>query len=319
MHSAIEIESVCDTATYKTVTLSDFVYEHNCFPGGWEGFFLERDDVRNEIAEISPILANDAEGNQIEPPMPDIFNAFQNIGLADVKVVILGQDPTPQPNQATGMAFSLKPGVDPSTVPSVHNMLVELKLEGVDVDLTNGDLTPWRDQGVLLLNAALTVIQGGKTGVHQRLWAEFTKLLIQYINKESPPSAWILWGRQAQKFAKLIKTNKHYIKAGNHPSPRSQTNEARFFGGNYFRCANEFLGTKANRGVIDWGLPFVDPSPAAMLKLYLGVRSPTGQLGMAFSRQGGPQYCSKCAQHAGGVEIGRNDVDLTNGDLKNLS
>ncbi len=227
------------------------------------GFFKEKGVEKLIEKEISPKLQEDAKRFQIEPPIQDIFKAFEKISPKDVRVIILGQDPTPQAGQATGMAFSLKKGVDPSTVPSVHNMLVELKLEGMNVDLTNGDLTPWRNQGVLLLNAALTVIQGGKAGSHLGVWKKFTKLLIEYINKESPSSAWILWGGQAQNFAKLISINKHYIKAGYHPSPRSQTNEARFFAGNYFHCANEFLVKKAQRGKIDWGLPSAVPSPAA--------------------------------------------------------
>ncbi|KAL9951756.1 hypothetical protein ACROYT_G044480 [Oculina patagonica] len=258
-HSAVDF---CTTARYKTVSIYDFIYKHNCFPAdGWDKFF-KIGEVREAIGEISLVLQKDAERIPIEPPLPHMFNAFNKISPKDIKVVILGQDPTPQPGQATGMAFSLKKGVDPSTVPSVHNMLVELKLEGMNVDLSNGDLTQWRNQGVLLLNAALTVIQG-HAGSHKGLWVKFTKLLIDHINTESPPSAWILWGKHAQKFAGLISTNRHYIKTGHHPSPRSQTNEARFFGGNYFRCANEFLFIKAKRGVIDWGLQRAPPSLAA--------------------------------------------------------
>ncbi len=260
---SMEIDFNCNTAEYKTDTLYDFVYTHNCFPSGWERF-LELEAVKKEIKEISPILANDpfAQRNQIEPPMPDIFNAFQNIGLGNIKVVILGQDPTPQAGQATGMAFSLKPGVDPRTVPSVFNMLVELKWEGAQVGLSNGDLTPWRNQGVLLLNAALTVRQGSTAvhaGVHQRLWEDFTKLLFQYISNEGPSTAWLLWGGEAQKFAPFIENqpaDRHYIKTGGHPSPQGATG---FFGGNYFHCANLFLNDK-NRGGINWQLA---PYPAA--------------------------------------------------------
>lgn len=257
-HSAVRFD--CTRAKYKAVSLYDFIYKHECFPGQWRGFFAA-DVVKKEIAEnLSPKLQQDAKIQSIEPPMPLMFNAFQ-MSPKDVKVVILGQDPTPQPNQATGMAFSLKPGVEPSTVPSVLNILVELKWEGVNVDLSNGDLTPWRDQGVLLLNAALTVMQG-QAGSHQRLWARFAKLLIQFLDKSILSSAWILWGGQAQKFGGLIETRKHYIKIGFHPSPRSQIKEAGFFGGNYFRCANEFLRSK-QRSEVDWRLPKKPLSVAA--------------------------------------------------------
>lgn len=105
------VEFNCNTASYKDVTLYDLVYEHHCFLRGWEKF-LDRGDVKEEIGKISATLAKDpaAKNNQIEPLMWDVFNAFKNIGLNDIKVVILGQDPTPQPGQATGLAFSLKPG-----------------------------------------------------------------------------------------------------------------------------------------------------------------------------------------------------------------
>ncbi|KAL9951755.1 hypothetical protein ACROYT_G044479 [Oculina patagonica] len=249
-HSAMGLD--CNTATYKTVTLYNFVYTYKCFPPGWEGFFSQ-ENIQQEINHISYQL-NKFKNNKnylIEPPMPHMFNAFQNIGLENVKVVILGQDPTPQANQATGMAFSLKPGVDPRTVPSVLNMLVELRSEGIDVGLSNGDLTSWRNQGVLLLNAALTV-QQGQAGSHQGVWQGFTELLIQYISKNGPPSAWILWGAEAQRFAKFISKNKPvYIKTGGHPSPQGA---AHFFGGNYFRCANEFLEGFVHGG-IDWHIP----------------------------------------------------------------
>ena len=257
MHS-MEVDFNCDTATYKTVTLFDFVYKHNCFPRGWKTF-LDLDAVKKEISEISPILANDAKKKEIEPPMPNVFNAFQNIGLDDVKVVILGQDPTPQPNKATGMAFSLMPNEDPRTVPSVLNMLVELRWEGADVGLSNGDLTPWRNQGVLLLNAALTVRQGPvavNAGSHQGLWEDFTQLLFRHISEDGKPTAWLLWGREAERFVPLIKTPKHYIKTGGHPSPQGAPG---FFGGNYFHCANLFLIDR-KRGGINWGLA---PNPAS--------------------------------------------------------
>ena len=249
-HSAVAFD--CSLATYKTVTLNDFIYKHGCFPKGWKPF-LEHPNVKKEISEISPELAKDAKKYEIEPSMPSMFNAF-NVGLDKVKVIILGQDPTPQANKATGMAFSLKPGEDPREVPSVFNMLVELKWEGAEVGLSNGDLTPWVNQGVLLLNAALTVRQGSTqvhAKSHQRLWNDFTALLLQYINEKASPSAWILWGEEAKEAHVFIDRSKHYIKAGGHPRATTA-----FFGRNYFRCAHEFLVSKG-RGEVDWGLPVV--------------------------------------------------------------
>ncbi|KAL9951757.1 hypothetical protein ACROYT_G044481 [Oculina patagonica] len=250
----------CSKASYSTVTLYDFVYKHNCFPQKWREFF-HLAGVSNEIkTKITPELSKMIP---IEPPMPDMFKVLHKISPQNVKVIILGQDPTPQQNQATGMAFSLKPGVDPRDVPSVFNMLVELKWEGIDVGLSNGDLTPWVGQGVLLLNAALTVRRGPvavQAGSHQKLWAGFTSHLVKYINDESPPSAWLLWGAKAQEFANLIKRPEHMIKAGAHPRARTG-----FFGRNYFQCANEFLGKK-NRGQIDWRLQEKPESFAEYIK-----------------------------------------------------
>lgn len=127
------VDEPCKKATYKTVSLHDFIYENRCFPKGWEEF-LDKKEVLEEIRSMSRALAKDAEKYEIEPPMHSVFKAFE-VRRDDVKVIILGQDPTPQANQATGMAFSLNPGVDPRTVPSVFNMLVELKWEGMNVGL----------------------------------------------------------------------------------------------------------------------------------------------------------------------------------------
>ena len=207
--------------------------------------------VKKVISEISVRIKAEAnrKGKLIEPPMPDMFKAF-NVPLDKVKAIILGQDPTPQAGKATGLAFSLKPGVDPTDVPSVENMLVELKWEGMNVGLTNGDLTPWLGQGVLLLNSALTINIGQGIGSHQALWRPFTELLVKFVSKNAQPSAWILWGNEAKKIVQLIDPKKHYIKVGAHPRAA-----AGFFGGNYFACTNLFLKNRAKRGEIAWKIP----------------------------------------------------------------
>ena len=210
----------CSSVTYQTATLNDFIYTHKCFPAGWEKF-LEKEEVKDDINEISALLEVDARKNVIEPPMTDMFKAF-TVSPDRIKAIIIGQDPTPQAGKATGLAFSLKPTEDPRDVPSVINMLVELKLEGMPVSLTNGDLTPWLKEGVLLLNAALTVIQG-KAGSHQNYWSEFTRMLVEHLNdpkiKACQPSAWILWGGHANAYSGNIDKKKHYVKLGGHPSP----------------------------------------------------------------------------------------------------
>lgn len=142
-------------------------------------------------------------------------------------------------------------------------MLVELRWEGMNVGLSNGDLSSWVGQGVLLLNSALTVRQGSvqhQAGSHQKLWASFTKSLVAYINKASSPSAWLLWGTEATKIENLISRPKHMIKAGAHP--RATTG---FFGRNYFLCANEFL-VEQERGQIKWRLKEVKGSFAKYIE-----------------------------------------------------
>ena len=241
--------STCRRASYRSVTLHDYVYRYNCFPGGW-GSFLEDRDVNRAIRAVSEGLSSDSRHYDIEPEMPMIFNAFNVGGYRNVRVIILGQDPTAQPGQATGYAFSLWPNVEPYQVPTVFNVLVELKWEGYNVGLTNGDLTSWVPQGVFLLNAALTVRERSP-GSHQRLWRNFISLVIRYIHAKAAGSAWLLWGREASNYASLIDTDKRYIKTGGHPSPRSTEP---FFGRNYFKCANDFLRSE-ERSTVDWGIP----------------------------------------------------------------
>ena len=190
----------------------------------------------------------DLRNTRVVPPLPLLFRAF-SVRLNDIKVIIVGQDPTPQPDEATGLAFSLWPNVDPVTVPSVFNMLVELRWEGMDVGLTNGDLRPWVDEGVMLLNAALTTVEG-RRGAHQRHWEHFTDWVVKYISYHARRSAWILWGSHAQDYGTLIDRERHYVKIGGHPSPMAAVN---FFGGNYFLCANEFL-RRQGRSRVRWRL-----------------------------------------------------------------
>ena len=181
--------------------------------------------------------------------MPNVFKALEMIaGPTQVKVVILGQDPTPQPGKATGLAFSVG---DPRTVPTVMSVLLEVALEGFKVDVNQGFLEKWATQGVLLLNAALTV-ERNNAGCHLVYWNRFTELLIRHISEKAPPTVWILWGNRAQEFEEFIDVTRHYVIKGGHPSPRGG-NLNTFFGGNYFRCANKFL-LKKNRGEIDWSL-----------------------------------------------------------------
>ncbi|XP_022798634.1 uncharacterized protein LOC111336750 [Stylophora pistillata] len=248
--SSLEVRSSsrridCRQASFRRHTLYDYLYTYNCVPSGWSQFFGSR-TVRGQIQRISESLESE---RAIEPSLASVFNAF-SVSAQNVKVVILGQDPTPQANRATGFAFSLRPGEEPSGVPAVFNVLVELGWEGYRVDLSNGDLTPWVRQGVFLLNAALTVRQGS-AGSHQRIWRTFMEHVLQEISSNARPTAWILWGREAQGARRLIARN-HYVKTGGHPAQRTPGSDP-FFGRNYFRCANQFLRSNG-RGEVDWRL-----------------------------------------------------------------
>lgn len=205
----------------------------------------------------------------IEPKMSFIFNALKGVKLEDIKVVILGQDPTPQEGKATGVAFLVK---HPRTVPAVLNMLLEVAFEGFSVNLDSANVEEWLKKGVLLMNAAFTVPhkpekgkekmeqeqntvkREGKKDDHRDMWRPFTEELISYISDNAGPSAWLLWGQHAQGFETLI-NHKHLIVKGRHPSNTGTTKGEgqTFFGGNYFNIANQFLEI-TGRVAIDWSL-----------------------------------------------------------------
>ena len=199
--------------------------------------------------------------NAIEPRMPLLFKALELVKPEDVRVVILGQDPTPQKDLATGVAFHTE---KPRFVPTVLRMFLEVAFEGFPVDLDGGDVTRWARQGVLLLNAALTCPHNPpkkadkkdmyKYRSHSKIWEDFTISLIRYIGGETAePSVWLLWGRTAIGFSDHI-NKKHLIIKGRHPSPMGTAMHGDwFFGNNYFNNANQFLEIYG-RGVIDWSL-----------------------------------------------------------------
>ena len=239
----------CNKAAFGASDLSDFAT--HCTPMEWSGFFKDP-QVQVILKQLSPKLLR---GSQ--PPMQMVFRAFEFFAPEDIKVVILGQDPTPQLGKATGLAFSVP---DPRTVPSVLNVLLEVALEGWKVDISNGDLSAWAQQGVLLLNMALTIHPAGTSQATH--WKEFTKYLIRFISSKAQPSAWILWGQKANEAQGSIDPAKHYIITGSHPSPVGGA-ALKFFGGAYFLCANEFLTAKGKVS-IDWSLAaknVMDPCP----------------------------------------------------------
>lgn len=171
------------------------------------------------------------------PPGPFIFRAFDKTPFDTVKVVILGQDPYHTPGVANGMAFSVQP--DKRIPPSLMNIYKELQSDlGVSVP-TSGDLSQWAEQGVLLLNATLTV-RKGEAGSHQKKgWEDFTDAVIKSISDKKDNIVFILWGTYAQKKGEIIDRNKHYVIQSAHPSPFSV--DRGFFGSKPFSNTNLYL------------------------------------------------------------------------------
>lgn len=193
------------------------------------------------------LTAEKAAGKVIYPKSAEIFNALEMTGFDDVKVVILGQDPYHGPNQAHGLSFSVRKDV--ALPPSLVNIYKEIESDcGVKMP-SIGDLTGWAKQGVLLLNATLTV-QHATAGSHQNKgWEEFTDAVIRALNNHHEHIVFLLWGSYAQKKGAFIDRQKHHVLQAPHPSPLSSYRG--FFGCKHFSKANEYL-TAHGRPPIQW-------------------------------------------------------------------
>lgn len=190
-------------------------------------------------------------GKSIYPKASQMFNAFNLTPLSNVKVVILGQDPYHGPGQAMGLSFSV-PKMIPMP-PSLRNIVKEMADDIGTVPPKHGDLTHWAQQGVLLLNASLTV-EEGMAGSHQgKGWEQFTDAVIDVVNKQTSKTVFILWGSKAKLKGKFIDTEKHLILSAVHPSPLA-ANRGGFFGSKPFSKANEYL-VQHGKQAIDWQLP----------------------------------------------------------------
>ena len=195
--------------------------------------------------QINQFLDQVYASGTIYPPREKVFQALKTTNLEEVKVVILGQDPYHGPGQAQGLSFSV-PNDIPAP-PSLQNILKEL-LEDVGVK-TSHDLTPWAEQGVLLLNACLTVPAGQANGHAGLIWEEFTDAVIRLVSQEEEHVVFILWGAYARKKKSLIDASKHLIIESAHPSPLSAYRG--FFGSHPFSRANAYL-MEMGREPIDW-------------------------------------------------------------------
>lgn len=188
-------------------------------------------------------------GKTIFPPGSLIFNAFDLTPLPQVKVVIIGQDPYHGPGQAHGLCFSVPEGVPPP--PSLMNIFKELQSDLGLPPPQNGNLTAWAKQGVLLLNASLTV-RANEPMSHAKIgWADFTNAVIKKVSEDRPHVVFLLWGKFAQEKQALIDETKHLVLKAAHPSPLSAHNG--FLGCQHFSKANEWL---MQQGIdpVDWAL-----------------------------------------------------------------
>lgn len=173
----------------------------------------------------------------VYPPQKEIFRALNLTTFDEVKVVIIGQDPYHEPNQANGLAFSVHPKV--TIPPSLINIYQEVQNDVGGYMPNHGDLTAWAKQGVLLLNNVLTV-RAHQANSHRGLgWEQLTLNIIRYLNKRNKPLVFILWGKNAQEKIQYIDTSKHLIIKSSHPSPYSANYG--FFGSKPFSKANTFL------------------------------------------------------------------------------
>ena len=200
--------------------------------------------------EIIRFLKTEKEvGKIIYPTGAQIFNAFNLTPINEVKVVILGQDPYHGPAQAHGLSFSVLPGIKPP--PSLANIYKELKNDiGMEIP-QSGDLTNWAKQGVLLLNASLTVRDGEPMSHAKVGWAKFTNEVIQTISDQRENIIFILWGKFAQEKKALINANAHFILQAAHPSPLSAHNG--FWDCKHFSKTNDIL-VKLKQSPIDWSI-----------------------------------------------------------------
>ena len=212
----------------------------------WEE--LLKDEFKKEYyLELREFLKEEYSTKVIYPNMYNIFEALKHTSYKDTKVLILGQDPYHGENQAHGLAFSVQPNV--AIPPSLLNIYKELKNDIGCFIPNNGYLIPWADQGILLLNTALTVRAHEANSHKGKGWEIFTDRIIELLNDREDPVIFVLWGANARKKKELINSSRHYILEAPHPSPLSASRG--FFGCKHFSKINEIL-TDLGKTPIDW-------------------------------------------------------------------
>lgn len=208
---------------------------------------LNQEKEKPYFKTLQNFVDNEYEKGICYPQKENIFNALKSTPIDKVKVVILGQDPYINKNQAHGLAFSVLNGILP---PSLKNIYKEIESDlGIKMPSDNGNLTKWAEQGVLLLNTVLTVRAGESNSHAKRGWEIFTDSIIKYLGESNTPKVFVLWGKNAQNKERLISNKKHLILKAAHPSPLSAYNG--FFGCKHFSKINAFL-RENDMKEIDW-------------------------------------------------------------------
>ena len=212
----------------------------------WD-YYLKQEFDKDYFKELLSFVKKEYHEKTIYPKQNEVFNAFRYTDFDNVKVVILGQDPYHGPNQAEGLSFSVSNEV--LKPPSLQNIFKELESDLKIPFPEHNSLKPWAKQGVLLLNAVLTVEEHKPTSHKDKGWEQFTDAVIQILNKKEEPIVFILWGSYARSKKTFITNPKHLIIESAHPSPFSARNG--FFGSKPFSRTNDFL-RKNHRKEIDW-------------------------------------------------------------------
>lgn len=218
------------------------------FNNSWQEL-LQEEMEKSYYQQLSSFLACEYQNHTVYPDRYSIFNALHYTDYKDVKAVILGQDPYHGPGQAHGLSFSVKPGI--KAPPSLVNIYKELKDDlGYEIP-SYGYLGKWAEEGVLLINAVLTVRSGEANSHKKKGWEIFTDRIIQLLNERQKPMVFILWGSQAIAKESMINGEKHHIIKSPHPSPLAAYRG--FFGSKPFSRTNKFLESNGIEP-IDWKL-----------------------------------------------------------------
>ena len=208
---------------------------------------LEGEFSKEYFQKLVEFVRSEYRQHRIYPPGGEIFSAFDHCSFDNIRVVIIGQDPYHGQGQANGLCFSVRNGI--TMPPSLINIFKEIKDDLGKEFPPDGDLARWADQGVLLLNATLTV-RANTPGSHQNKgWEEFTDAVIRLLSTEKEDLVFMLWGAYAQKKGEFIDRNKHLVLESAHPSPFSANRG--FFGNKHFSRANAYLKIKG-KGEIEW-------------------------------------------------------------------